>query len=189
MTNDPWVPFLEEVFSAKKPSDPPLPLVVRVAEEDMERAGHALRGADTGGGGILLVPESARSIPLGTTPTEKRDTMPSATHNHLRRQLAESRLELQRLSGTIANLETELAKADRPDAPASDVIAFAKQFEEGGIRYNYAARRAGNGRWYTTGATCPERGYSWEQLLDFIEKDNILPTSYGVLVRDRAISF
>lgn len=36
------------------------------------------------------------------------------------------------------------------------------------IRYDYAAIRAGNGRWYTTGATCPPSGYSWQGLLDFI---------------------
>lgn len=33
--------------------------------------------------------------------------------------------------------------------------------------YDYAIIRANNGRWYTSGATCPEHGYDWRGLLLF----------------------
>ena len=36
------------------------------------------------------------------------------------------------------------------------------------VRYDYAIIRAGNGRWYTTGSSCPPFGYSWKGLLDWI---------------------
>jgi len=38
-----------------------------------------------------------------------------------------------------------------------------------GRRYDYAAIRAGNGRWYTTGATCPTFGYNWPEFLRFLQ--------------------
>lgn len=37
-----------------------------------------------------------------------------------------------------------------------------------GRRYDYAAIRASNGRWYTTGSTCPPFGYRWSNFLDFL---------------------
>jgi hypothetical protein len=37
-----------------------------------------------------------------------------------------------------------------------------------GRRYDYAAIRAGNGRWYTTGSSCPPFGYGWQQFLEFL---------------------
>ena len=34
--------------------------------------------------------------------------------------------------------------------------------------YDYAVIRANNGRWYTSGSTCPVDGYSWQGLLQFL---------------------
>lgn len=36
-----------------------------------------------------------------------------------------------------------------------------------GRRYDYAIIRANNGRWYTSGSTCPEHGYDWQGLMRF----------------------
>lgn len=36
------------------------------------------------------------------------------------------------------------------------------------VVYDYAVIRAGNGRWYTTGASCPYDGYSWSGFLEFL---------------------
>lgn len=34
--------------------------------------------------------------------------------------------------------------------------------------YDYAIIRANNGRWYTSGSTCPVEGYDWRGLLRFL---------------------
>ena len=48
------------------------------------------------------------------------------------------------------------------------VVIFDIQFTERGKWYNYAAIRCGDGKWYTTG-TKRAAGYTWDELLDFIE--------------------
>ncbi len=37
-----------------------------------------------------------------------------------------------------------------------------------GKRYDYAIIRANNGRWYTTGSSCPHHGYDWAGLKLFL---------------------
>jgi hypothetical protein len=39
-----------------------------------------------------------------------------------------------------------------------------------GKRYDYAIIRANNGRWYTTGSSCPYAGYDWNGLKQFLLK-------------------
>ena len=61
------------------------------------------------------------------------------------------------------------------EPPIGSVIKLSGRHTQFGgaaspIRYDYAAIRAGNGRWYTTGSSCPISGYSWQGLLDFITK-------------------
>ena len=48
------------------------------------------------------------------------------------------------------------------------VVIFDIQFTERGKWYNYAAIRCNDGKWYTTG-TKRAAGYTWDELLDFIE--------------------
>lgn len=48
------------------------------------------------------------------------------------------------------------------------VVIFDIQFTERGKWYNYAAIRCGDNKWYTTG-TKRTTGYTWDELLDFIE--------------------
>lgn len=71
----------------------------------------------------------------------------------------------------IEALGDEVAKLKaRPTEPDEDnaVVSFTKTF--GGAReYNYAAIKAGDDKWYITGAASPQ-GLSWDQLIDFIEE-------------------
>ena len=48
------------------------------------------------------------------------------------------------------------------------VVTFDIQFTERGKWYNYAAIRCNDNKWYTTG-TKRAAGYTWDELLDFIE--------------------
>jgi len=73
----------------------------------------------------------------------------------------------------IRMLKKELKRLEsRPTEPEEDgnVITFSKQFAAGGIVYSYAALRAKD-LWYTTGPKSP-KGYTWDELLDFIGDDN-----------------
>jgi hypothetical protein len=73
----------------------------------------------------------------------------------------------------IRMLKKELKRLEsRPEEPEEDgnVITFMKQFAAGGIVYSYAALKA-KGLWYTTGPKSP-KGYTWDELLDFIGDDN-----------------
>lgn len=62
--------------------------------------------------------------------------------------------------------------ASLPDEPPVDedgvaVIYFRKRFNRSGRLYDYAAIKAGDGKWYTTGPQSP-KGYSWNQLIRWI---------------------
>ena len=73
--------------------------------------------------------------------------------------------ELQRVL-----LKEEKRFADFGEEPKGlrSVVTFDIQFTERGKWYNYAAIRCGDGKWYTTG-TKRVAGYTWDELLDFIE--------------------
>ena len=47
------------------------------------------------------------------------------------------------------------------------VVKFRVKFRNGGVKYRYAAIRAG-GLWYTTGPKSP-KGYTWDELLDWLD--------------------
>lgn len=48
-----------------------------------------------------------------------------------------------------------------------NVIWFTKVFQNGSREYTYAACKAGDGLWYTTGPNTP-KGYSWEALVEWM---------------------
>lgn len=52
-----------------------------------------------------------------------------------------------------------------------DILAWQKQFWDGGKVYSYVATRGG-GMWYLTGQ---EKKWTWVDLVLEIERDNILP--------------
>lgn len=56
-----------------------------------------------------------------------------------------------------------------PDEP--NVIWFRKPFIEGGKAYTYAAVKAGDELWYTTGPKSP-KGYTWASLIEWIADGN-----------------
>lgn len=97
-------------------------------------------------------PYESENTPMTNTLRAARDKV----------ETAESRLVKAR-----AKLAELRAAAEPLDARA--VIRFSVRFEARGTRYDYAAIRTGSGRWFTTGSTCPRSGYSWSQLLAFIE--------------------
>jgi hypothetical protein len=79
----------------------------------------------------------------------------------------------------IEALGDEVAKLkDRPDEPTElgAVVRFTKTFGHSSKDYDYAAIKAGDERWYITGAASPQ-GLSWDQLLDFIEETDELDVS------------
>lgn len=77
-----------------------------------------------------------------------------------------------RLQAQIDRLQAELDRvALLPGEPDNDpnVIWFEKTF--GGNRaFTYAAVKAGDGYWYTTGPKTP-KSYLWQQLIEWIYQD------------------
>jgi hypothetical protein len=95
---------------------------------------------------------------MGTRPKgqDERVRLAQAAVMRARTQLEEAQKQLDR------------ALINYPDQPEDGaVLKFALQFESWGPMYRYAALRV-NGRWYTTGHSCPDGGYSWRELIDFI---------------------
>jgi hypothetical protein len=87
--------------------------------------------------------------------------------------------ELQRL----ARIEAQLAAIESlPPEPVvepeddANVIWFVKRFSDGGRPYTYAAVKANDGLWYTTGPRAP-KGYTWERLITWIQEGETEPVS------------
>lgn len=55
------------------------------------------------------------------------------------------------------------------DDDKPNVIYFQKQFSEGGRFFDYAAIKAGDGLWYTTGPRTP-KGFTWQALIEWIDE-------------------
>lgn len=67
----------------------------------------------------------------------------------------------------------DLRNPNSPEPPKGSVITFTGGHRDfigktTQKRYDYAALRAKDGNWYTTGATCPRWGYSWKELRTFM---------------------
>lgn len=65
-----------------------------------------------------------------------------------------------------------------PEEPTTDdpdgalVIWFTRYFNPNRSKqYTYAAVKAGDGLWYTTGPQSP-KGYTWDQLIDWLLQDS-----------------
>lgn len=80
-----------------------------------------------------------------------------------------SRTTIQALRRQLAALAEEISRLEnRPEEPPDGtVIRFNMQFGGSGTVYDYAALRAGDGLWYTTGPRSP-KGYTWDALLDWM---------------------
>lgn len=73
------------------------------------------------------------------------------------------------LERQLKEAQGTLKKLQLPPEPRHDFITFTLQFERYGKSYRYAAVRADN-RWFTTGSTCPKKGYSWAELVALREE-------------------
>ena len=78
----------------------------------------------------------------------------------------------EKLAAERKHLGTLLRPPVIPDEPADDLVTFDCYYSDSVKVYKYAARRApldvlGN-RWFTTGFTCPEQGYSWAELIEWL---------------------
>lgn len=67
---------------------------------------------------------------------------------------------------TVRRLREQLKREAIPKEPERGTVIT---FDKGS--YNFAALRAGNGRWYTTGCTCPRAGFEWPDLWAFIHSN------------------
>jgi len=81
--------------------------------------------------------------------------------------------EIVALTRTIERAQAKIDfLASLPSEPAVDedgvaVIYFRKKFSRGGRPYDYAAIKAGDGKWYTTGPASP-KGYTWAMLIKWM---------------------
>lgn len=112
----------------------------------------------------------SRRIPVKTSyyvvkPEEEKE-MPALARSARERRLEQAQRTIERAQAQIDRL---MAMPDEPVAKNDEplVVYFQKQFTRGGTAYDYAAVKAGDGLWYTTGPRAP-KGYRWEALIDWI---------------------
>lgn len=84
------------------------------------------------------------------------------------------------IASAEATIERAMRRIERlsalPDEPTTDdpdgalVVWFEHQFNAGSPKYTYAAVKAGDGLWYTTGPSSP-KGYTWDELVDWHMKE------------------
>lgn len=112
--------------------------------------------------------EDDDELELEVTPSRTAQTRAELLRARADRLAAQEDARIQRL-------RAEADRLDRmpPEPTALDgkpMIYFEKQFREGGRVYDYGALKSGDGLWYTTGPNSP-KGYTWEQLLQFLYPD------------------
>lgn len=101
----------------------------------------------------------------------KEKDMPSLNDDQIVNTIALTRAE--KLRRRAERLLDEAEKIEsRPSEPLSDddgcaTIWWTMTFNGGSREYTYAATRAGDGLWYTTGPSSP-KGYPWEDLVNWI---------------------
>lgn len=92
--------------------------------------------------------------------TPERDVLVSAAERAMeraQRQMDKAQDQIDRLL-SLPNEPT----SDDPDGAL--VIWFIHRFNSGSKAYTYAAVKAGDGLWYTTGPASP-KGYTWDELM------------------------
>lgn len=93
----------------------------------------------------------------------------------LEEAIADAEASLRRLR---LEMETEAQRISVEEPGPDGMVRFCLQHLENGRatsarRYLYGAIRVGN-RWFTTGSTCPPKGYSWEELWIFIARNKLV---------------
>lgn len=105
-------------------------------------------------GGVIHQPEESDMPRIGETVTPGRARF-------LQRRIDVMQAELERLE----SMPPEPVPEDEDDD--TTVIAWDARFKGGTTIYSYAARKAADGLWYTTGPRS-EQGYSWSDLIIWI---------------------
>lgn len=91
---------------------------------------------------------------------------PKSKREQLEAKMARHRREAERLEAKVAELEA-LPGEPEVDEGEPNVIWFTKVWQNGTREYTYAAAKAGDGLWYTTGPNTP-KGYTWDQLIEWV---------------------
>lgn len=79
---------------------------------------------------------------------------------------------IMQMEHAIQRAQAEIDRVLRlPAEPTTDddqplVVFFQHRFNQNSRTYDYAAIKAGDGLWYTTGPASP-KGYTWDQLMDW----------------------
>ena len=74
--------------------------------------------------------------------------------------------EAERAEQELAFYESLPSEPEVEDGEPN-VIWFRKRFKNGSVTYTYAACKAGDGLWYTTGPNVP-KGFTWQKLVEWI---------------------
>lgn len=92
--------------------------------------------------------------------------------NERERMIESAARTIERAQAKIDHLMSLPAEPtpDPDDPDQALVVWFNKQFNQGSRVYTYAAVRANDGLWYTTGPNTP-KGYSWDELIDWFSKE------------------
>lgn len=88
------------------------------------------------------------------------------TVNSRDRQIAREQEAIARAQARIDRLMDLPAEPTTDDPDNALVVWFTHRFNPRGQKYTYAAVKAGDGKWYTTGPASP-KGYTWDQLVEW----------------------
>ena len=88
--------------------------------------------------------------------------------------LTKKRQRLAKVQREVANAERKLEAARASLLPTKEgtIVEFALSFVGSFKSYRYAAVLVG-GRWFTTGSTCPTRGYSPRELVELVRSAHV----------------
>lgn len=101
------------------------------------------------------------------------------------RQLEQSMTAMERARDAVTQAQLRLQEARRPAPTEPDqdgaVIRFDLTFVGNTKVYNFAALRVG-GRWFTTGASCPPAGFTWQALVNWLRSAEVQEVRNGIVM-------
>lgn len=154
-----------------------------IAENKRDREAAAIQTLDkerVAGLNFHQLQAELRDVPVGPIVAEvykqHHATKYLSKENHYMSIQSDLEASIRAADRKIAELTTardearqELESLRFPAEPTAGLITF-ELIQPNGSLYEYAARKAANNRWYTTGATCPPNGFSWRGLVLFMRK-------------------
>lgn len=85
--------------------------------------------------------------------------------------IARAERTIERAQARLDKLMSMPKEPTTEDSDGALVIWFQRRFNTRSATYTYAAVKAGDDLWYTTGPASP-KGYSWDQLMDWLANDD-----------------